>query len=324
MMEVTLGIQENIAKNLVFVDGISSVGKSLFYGIIPSLEKMEHIQFYYLLEKILPALSLKIIDESFAKSLIRTEMNEFAYNIKLSRNMNFRLDDGSGVFNYKDPKLYFTRLFRKTDDRKGVVTELRQTDWYIPIMSHDLLVNLESLERLDLDYHLIELFRHPVDIIYTWWNEGLGERFCNDPQIFALSVAYGNNTMPWYCAGIEDEWLRLNPVERCVRLVLSLTKKSIEQYNNALNKERILIISFEDFVENPDKNVKRICSFLNTSITEYTQQSIYQARCPRKIDIRERIERLNSIKDIINDSLFGELMELSERYENNCYSLPIW
>jgi hypothetical protein len=190
-------------------------------------------------------------------------------------------------------------------------------------MSHDLMVNLEHLESLDLDYRLIETIRHPIDIIYVWCQNDFGERFCNNPQFFTLSLTCNKDTIPWYCAGFEEKWLQLNPVERCVQLVISLTYKLIEQYNKAKNKERLLIISFEDFVENPDKNVERICSFLNTSRTEYTQLSIHQAKCPRQININERIERKNFLKSNINHALFKELMELCSSYEDNCFSFSV-
>jgi len=318
-MKVTYGVQENIAKNILFIDGITRVGKSLFSGIIPSLNKMEHIQFFWAIERIVPAVSLDTLDISFAKSLIRTEMNEMAYNIKLSRNVNFRYDDQTGVLNYKDPKLYFNRLNKS--EGKGVVEELRQTDWFIPIQSHDLMVNLEYLDKMDIDYHMIELFRHPVDTIYSWWQRGWGERFSNDPQSGTLSLVYNDSIVPWYCAGFEEEWLNLNPVERCVHLVLFLTYKSIEQYNKARDKERIFLITFEDFVEKPDQKIMEICSFLGTTTTEYTKQFVSQSKCPRVINIKDREDKLKEIRSRTSNNLFNEICKISDEYEDNCYNL---
>lgn len=312
-------MQENIAKNLLFIDGIPHTGKSLFTGIIPSLNKMEHIQFYNLIEHIVPSISLGTLDQSLAKSLIRTNMNELAYNIKISRNVNFRYDDMTGILNYKSPMLYFKRLNK--DEGISVVEELRHTDWFIPFQTHDLMVNLEHVNSLDIDYLMIEMFRDPVDIIYGWWQRGWGERFCNDPRSFTLTLSYNNNLVPWYCAGFEEEWLRLNPVERCVRLVLMLIYKSVNQYNKTKSKERIHIITFEDFVTNPDEKISDICSFLKISPTEYTKQFISQANCPREIDIKGREDKLTKIKDNISVALLEELIKISNEYNNNCYNL---
>ena len=318
-MKVMYGVQENIAKNILFIDGISRVGKSLFSGIIPSLNKMEHIQVYNLIERIVPAVSLGTLDIAFAKSLIRTDMNELAYNIKLSRNINFRYSDQTGILNYKDPKLYFNRLNK--NEGQVVIDELRQTDWFIPIQSHDLLVNLEHLDGLNLDYHMIEVFRHPVDTIYSWWQRGWGERFCNDPRQGTLNLVYNDGLVPWYCAGFEEEWLNLNPVERCVRLVLPLTYRSIDQYNKSRDKERIFLLTFEDFVEKPDQKIMEICSFLETTTTEYTKQFVSQSKCPRVINIKEREDKLKEIRSRISNNLFKELSKISDEYEDNCYNL---
>lgn len=318
-MNITYGMQENIARNILFIDGISRVGKSIFSGIIPSLSRMEHLQFYDFLEHILPALSLGNPELSFTRSLIRTEMNEMAYNIKLARNVNFRYDDQTGVLNYKDPKLYYTRLNR--DEGKDVVEELRHTDWHIPIQSHDLLVNLEYLNRLELDYKMIEIFRHPIDVVNSWWQRGWGERFCHDPQAFTLTLSYKNQLLPWYCAGYEEEWLELNPVERCVRLVLSLTYRSIDQYKKAGNTDHIYILTFEDFVTNPDTKIADICSFLNTTTTEHTSKFIYKANCPREINMKNRDSKYTMIKSNINKTLLEQLHQISSEYEDNCYGL---
>lgn len=318
-MIVTYGLQENIAKNILFIDGISRVGKSLFSGIIPSLNKMEHIQFYSLIERIIPAISLGTIEIDFAKSLIRTDMNELAYNIKISRNVNFRLEDQTGIFNYKDPKLYFNRLNKNEGQR--VIEELRETECNIPIQSHDLLVNLEYLNQLEIDYRMIEIFRHPVDVINSWWQRGWGERFCSDPQSGTLTISYNTHITPWYCAGFEKEWLNLNPVERCVELVILLTYRSIEQYKKAEKRNRIYILTFEDFVTNPDTKIAEICSFLNTTTTEYTNQFIHKANCPRDINMKERDSKLTKIKNNINITLFEKLNKISREYEDNCYGL---
>ena len=52
------GTHENIAHNLIFIDGLTRSGKSFFSGIIPSLERVEHIQFHTLLEHVVPAVGL--------------------------------------------------------------------------------------------------------------------------------------------------------------------------------------------------------------------------------------------------------------------------
>ena len=128
-------IIENIAKKLIFVDGVSRNGKSLFVGILPSLERVEHINVIYLLEQTLPAVSLGILDAQYLKVLMRLYLNELAYNIQIGRNVNFRYTDHTGVLNYKDPQVYYKRLSSKEGDT--IAEKLLYSDHFIPFKTHD-------------------------------------------------------------------------------------------------------------------------------------------------------------------------------------------
>ena len=128
-------IIENIAKKLIFVDGVSRNGKSLFVGILPSLERVEHINVIFLLEQTLPAVSLGILDAQYLKVLMRLHLNELAYNIQIGRNVNFRYTDHTGVLNYKDPQVYYKRLSSKEGDT--IAEKLLYSDHFIPFKTHD-------------------------------------------------------------------------------------------------------------------------------------------------------------------------------------------
>lgn len=318
-MKMQYGLIENIAKNVVFIDGITRSGKTMFSSILPSFERMEQIQFYTFLEHIIPAFSLGSIDQSLAGSLLRTNMNELAYNLLLSRNVNFRYDDKTGVHNYKDPELYVKRL--KRADGPEVVQELRTTDRIIPFMTHDIMVNLEFIDQLDIPYKMIELYRHPVDNIYSWWTRGWGERFQSDPQSFTLNIGYEDKILPWYCAGYEKEWLDLNPMERCVRTGIDLIERSVKQHKKAARPENILTLTFEDFIQNTQTNIDKITSFIGTASTLDTSKSLIKERCPRKLDDTERKNKTQKFKENIRKDLFDKLTSISVEYEKDLYGL---
>ena len=60
----------SIAKNKIFIDGISRTGKSIFSTILPTFEKMEHIQFFDLVEWLVPATKYGGIKLDYAKSIL--------------------------------------------------------------------------------------------------------------------------------------------------------------------------------------------------------------------------------------------------------------
>jgi len=318
-LKPNFALQENIAHNILFIDGIARCGKSIFSGVIGTLQDCEHLRFTTLLEHIVPSLSFGTVDTDFAKSSMRTMFNELAYEALLSRNANFRLDDQSSVLDYCNPKLYIDRLCRQ--EGAGVVDELRQKTRMFPFQTHDQMVGLEFLDMLELDYKMIELYRHPVDNIYSWYTRGWGERFLDDPTSFTLSVEYDGKILPWYCAGYEAEWLGLNPMERCVRTAIDLLRKSISQHRKPKHPDRILTVTFEDLVERTDSEMIRISDFLGRETTVWTAHYLKKANCPRILDPNARIKKLEEFEAGISTALYDQILAISEDYENGVYNL---
>lgn len=308
-------IHENIAKNLIFIDGITRSGKGMLSGIVPSLENVEKFCVFNLLEQVLPALAYGSIDTTFAKALLRSQLNELAYTTMLSRDVNFRYSDETGVFNFKDPSLYFKRLAREDGD--DVVKELRGSKVFFPFKTHDVLINYEALKKLEMDFYILEIFRHPVDVVHSWWKRGWGVRFGNDPRAFSLSIEYKGEKLPWYAASFADEWIKLNPMERCVRTVVDLADRSIKEYGKIKDASRVHILTFEKFVEDPKAELKRICKFLGTKTTEYTDYALARARCPRELKKEERSKKMKDIESNAGKKYIGLLEEKTALYEKN-------
>jgi len=188
-----------------------------------------------------------------------------------------------------------------------------------PFQTHDMMANLEYMDKLDIDYKMIHIYRHPVDNIHSWYLRGYGERYQNDPRFFTLSIEYNRKILPWYCLGYEEEWLSLNPMERCVRSATDLIERSIIQQRKAEFPNRIHTITFEDFVQNTEFEMQRIGEFLGCTTTPWTKHFLTKARCPRVLDPKDRTRKLNEFKSALSNELYGKLMELSEQYEDGLY-----
>ena len=50
------------------------------------------------------------------------------------------------------------------------------------------MVILDTLDKLDINYKMIELYRNPIDNLYSWYTRGWGDRFQNDPRSFTLNI----------------------------------------------------------------------------------------------------------------------------------------
>jgi len=316
---IQFGLQENISLPLIFIDGLTRSGKSGFSEIISSLENMENIQFSTEMEFILAGLALKSIDMEYAKAFLRIYLNERSYNLHLSRNVNFRPGDQTGVDNYPNPQIYYDRL--KEPEGEVAVNKCRNSKNSLPFITHDFFVNLDLLDQMEMNYKMILLWRHPVDNIYSWWTRGWGDRFNSDPRAFSLLVKGEGQLYPWYSAGMEERIKGLNPMEMCVMNATSLLERGIRQYRAFGFKDKIHMLTFEDFCENSAEELEKICLFLNTKITPTTSGYLAKAHFPRALDPADQKKKIDEFKNGVSPEIYQLLEKYSEDYENNLYGL---
>jgi len=316
---MNFGYQENIALPLLFIDGITRSGKSMLSGIIPSLKKMEHIQFSTELEMIISGLSLGALTPDYARAFLRIYFNERSYNLQLSRNVNFRPDDQTGIDNYPEPKIYYDRLKQAEGD--SVIEQCRKGINYIPMQTHDIMVNMDYLNQMDINYKMLSLWRHPIDNIYSWWTRGWGERFNNDPRGFTILINGREELFPWYAAGFESQLRELNPMEKCIWIASDLLKRAVNQYQQNPHKEKTHILTFEDFCQRPDVELSKICNFLSTEVSECTPRYVNEARFPRELNPSDRDKKRECFKKTVRPEFYERLMDYSVRYESDLYGL---
>lgn len=313
------GLQEDIGLTLVFIDGITRCGKSAFSGVIPSLTKMEHIQFSTELELIISGLSLNGIDQQYAKSFLRIYLNERSYNLHLSRNVNFRPADQTGIDNFKEPDTYRQRL--NASEGPDVAEMCRASKNYLPFQTHDLLVNLNHVDALGLNYKMLSLWRNPIDNIYSWWTRGWGERYNGDPTGFSLLIEGKEELYPWYAAGFHNELVDLNAMEKCIRIATDLLDRAVVSYKNSDHKTKIHLFSFEGFCQNTDQELGKIRDFLDVETTIHTKRFLESARFPRIINKDDLLAKTDAFKGGVRPFYFEILMDYQERYQKNHYDL---
>ena len=170
-----------LSNKIVFVDGLARTGKAMLNTILLGFENLSSIQFINILEQLLPMYVHKKITKDAISALLRHYLNENFYNYKISRNVNFRYDDLTSIHKTKDSKEFYKNLGKKDGDE--IIGELLQENIIFQFQTHDLLTHYEKFLELEIDAHLIELFRNPIDTVHSWYLRGWGRRFDNsDPR----------------------------------------------------------------------------------------------------------------------------------------------
>jgi hypothetical protein len=313
--------QDDISLPLVFIDGITRCGKSALSKVVPSLTRMEHIQFAEELELIVSGLSLSGLRKDYAAAFLRSHLNQKSYNLHISRNVNFRPTDQTAVVNYRRPNVYQERL--TLEEGPVNVERCLNSDHYLPMQTHDLMANVDLIQDLDINFRMLSLWRNPVENIYSWWTRGWGERFNNrEPTNFSLPIEDAEgNAYPWYAAYYHRETLGLNAPEKCIAVACDMIERCIEGYRLKAEKDRTLLLFFEDICIDPDREVGRICDFLNVEKTEFTAPALRDSRFPREIVQADIKTKIAAFREAVRPTLFKQLINLQDSYCETRYGL---
>jgi len=313
-----------LSKNIVFVDGITRTGKGLLSNLLLGYNDVSSIQFINILEQLMPLYTSGNITRDGISSVLKIYLNENFYNYKLSRNINFRYDDLTSVYNHKDIKDFHKNLEKADGD--NIVEELLNDNLCFQFQTHDLLTHYSGFLDLGIDARVLELFRHPVDTIHSWFIRGWGTRFDQkDPRSGTVLFNYKGRALPHYVIGHEEEYVVLNEMEKCVFMHNLLLRKSISQYNELSDteKKKILILRYEDLLNSTENELKRISSFLDVETSSHMLKIKLESNIPRNISNESRKAKFNEIRKYVNSSILNDLNSLVESYELEFYELNI-
>lgn len=310
-----------LSKNIILIDGINRTGKLLTGSLVSSLKNSEHLEYGENFEHFCPALEFNKVNIHFARSFISNYLNELIYNKYLSRNVNFRPSDRTGVPNSISYKIYKKRL--KSPEGDGAIKLIKKEQKQIPFVTHNLLVNVNSLNKLNINYKMIALFRNPLDLTMSWFKKGIGIRLEKKTRIFTLLMNKKDKIYHWYDLIKKNSLSPKNELEKCIDYVCTLTEKSVKNYKklNNYEKEKILISSYEDIIQNTNVEIENIAKFLNLKTTIFTKKFIKKENCPTIIATDKLNQRRLYIKSKVSNKYYEKLINLEEKFKNKIYGL---
>lgn len=314
---VNLVGKKEITDKILIIDGIARSGKFLLGNIISSFNQIEHVQHYPLMEIIPFLVSLKLIKENVAVSLLKTEIDMHIYDMYIGRNFNLRKNDMSSI--YKSPflKQYLGRCARENID--NIVDEIKNSGRYSLFITHHLLCNAGIYFKIYPLFKMIYIRRHPVDLVYSWYKRGWGHRFGKDPLDFTPAIKGLNQPIPWFMHGKENKYenaLEMDKIILSIDNIISMTNKGYDNLRNQ-QKKSIIFVKFEDLVTKPHSRLERISCFLNRSFSVKTKDVLSREMCFReKSYLRSlRKDKRAIIKKEATEEAFSRLMRLSDDYE---------
>ena len=308
-----------INPNIVFVDGISRVGKAALNQILMGLDNVSQPQFIELLEQVLPLATERLISSSIASAIIRLHLNQRIYNRAISRDINFRKADLTSIYNSNNPEQLISQL--STPDGDTVIKSMDK-DVILQFQTHDMMMHLESLLETNIPLKMFELVRNPIDTICSWHEKGWGHRLDHaDPRSFTLLFEADRKVYPHYAIGLPETYSNYSQLEKCVLLHTNIIRKSIEQYEKTKSKleNKILFLRFEEMIECPNRVIEKSSKFLLAEENQFKDKHFAIANVPRKIDHTEYKNKKQFLLKNTDKKVFEQVQTLEEMYYDNQY-----
>lgn len=310
---------EPMIKDIVFIDGIARSGKLLTGSLVSSFKKMESFELGENFNHFIPALKMNKCSYDFAKSYLCNYINQLIYDKMLSRHVNFRSSDRTGIQNYFNPNLYKKRL--KMTEGDQVLKRIKSLKQILPFVTHDIMVNYNAFDKLNIKVKFISVYRSPIELVYSWIKRNIVTRWGKDTRIFTLLINTEDTPCPTYLRNLPKIWKKLNKYERCVYYVILLITKSIKEQRKIKNKKDCFVTTYDRIVEDTFGELKKISKFLKTDFSKKTHLFIRREKCPNKYLKKKINSKIDFIKKNVDKKIYERLFTLEKKYKKDLYGL---
>ena len=293
-------IKKHFLENLILVTGTHTSGKSMVSPIIASFQNVEILRKIYTLDQFAMLHHFKKIDPKISTFMAKHILDISYYDQLIGRNMNFRAEDETSVYQSKNPNFFANR----TNIKRGydVIKNHKDKNTHMLLDTHDGLWFYNFWKSIGIkNLKIISVFRSPIDIVNSWINLSLGDaekqELCQIPLIQSKK-----NLKPFY-------YYRFMVAECFVN--------DLKSFEKIKNKKKIYRIEFNDFAENTDFIIKKLNNFLKLKKTKFTNNIKLKERLPRVVDKSEREEKLHKIKNLVTREKYNKLLKLESLFNDH-------
>jgi hypothetical protein len=316
--KISIGSRKPLVKELLFIEGIGRAGKFLLANILHSFQGIEPVQCRGLLDNIPFLEKFGLIDKKVAQEILQCEIDMYCYEMIIGRNLNHRLSDKSSIFNVPNYNKYLKRC--KEPDGDWALQRFYKEKLCSMFILHDLIPNIKIYFDTFPELKVLSVQSDPVYLVYRWYKRGLGRRFDNDPKLFNLMLSEEGKNVPWYVAGWAKQYAKLSEMDRCIAMIESIThayKKSYRQLSPQY-KKKILFVSYESVLTNPNQIIGEIKNFLGRQPIKNGMRAVFKhEKLPNLVYSESKQEKLAFIKENSSEDYFKRLLTLEKEYIKN-------
>jgi len=301
--------------NVVFVNGLTRSGKFFFSKIVCGFDKMEHFLYVPQLDQLAFLERLGSLDKNTATVLLRSMVDYHALNLRLGRDLNFRRDDASSLENSYEKELYLKRAAAPVN--QNIVGEINSDGRNSVFLLHESLPQIALFLNAFPKLKWLNISRHPIDLVHSWYLRGWGHRFIDDPLSFTPVIATKDSPVPWYFFERQEEYASLTQMDRIINSIAILFDLEQAAYAAlpANKKEQVMLVNYENLLEKTETEVKRLGDFLKVNPSKNLPSILAKEGCPKVIPAAARKKKKQTIKELASPEIFELLNFLVSEYE---------
>lgn len=315
MKSIVISEKRLLVKNLVLIDGISRAGKFFLGRIVDGFERVEHFLVVDFVE-IIPYLErVGAVRRDAAISLLQFAVDAAVYDQRIGRNLNLRYADGSSIFKCPSMDLYFKRCFGK--DGAQIISDIKKENRISVFVTHEVLPNIPIFFQAFPMLKVIEIVRHPVDLIYSWYQRGLGEREIKDPISLSPFLKVQDRLVPWFASTWSKEYSRLSRIDRIIKSIVCLYKIGSKAFGSLppQHRRQIHFVRYEEVIEKSWEVMAVMGRFLGTEPSASMPFILNRESCLRAFSEEKRDKKMRKIKKIASKKMFNEMIRSISEYE---------
>ena len=320
--ELLLSRKYSYVSSIILVDGVPDAGKAVIDNVVSTFSRVEITKVSKIIENICILYYLKIINENTAETLIKTELDQTLYDLMMSRNLNFRLNDQTSVFKSLKKLKYLTRIFNKGDRYTPI--DIRKQKPILHLLTHNIIgISEPFINIFDERLTIIDTVRHPKSVYNKQldylkkWSTASGIK-----RQFNTWLKSNNIEIPWFFHEHESLYYDLNLYEKVIFIMHKYNdiKEKFIVNNSKFIKSRCITVPFEHFVVSPWNYIDKIENKLDVCSSNRTKIALKKMNIPRQ-NIRnnvhlQKIDELIKIK-VNHDFIKEYFYELCRKYEDN-------
>lgn len=301
-----------LAGEIVLADGIGSSGKRMLSHLLASLERVEKQSHHMAFDYVSQYNWLGRIDDDAAANYLQIEADYQLYHIMMSRDVNFRPKDATGVLQNPKKLLYFRRLLSKEGD--PVVARIDKERPILNEVPHDGLRNASLYFKAFGDkVKIVHIVRHPYDLTIDWMRRGFDTRIGTDRREFQITIEDDvGRPIPFFLRDTPVDFYSLNLFDKATLLTSVCLIQNFEGFEGltAEEKSQVHFMCFDEICTDPNKQLDLLVEFMRTPRSRHTSRIVRKEKLPRTLQVQDRSSFLEKISNSEVRKMASRAMEL--------------